>query len=875
MDSKALSIGDMILFSQVKLIGVSIELLDINERAISRIDGEVINGNISIDGDSIVRRVCNLTFVTTDENYKILETHNPLAINKKIKITITVTDLEDASNPTEEFDCGIYIMTKCTSMASATQQQITITGQDKMCLHNGEIGGSIEYVTRFDGEVVGSRFINEIDLLTEGMLQVDATNAESIYDYIFSSDFTDPMSEIYGQVAGKESNLENIIFSMVQTLVLMQQLDPSNTEDAKAIKLYFTQMKNYVSELRASAKIEKLTISEIIRYAATAYGGELPGRIIINDVPDKVKTPIYLDSTKTKIGYKMIPFIYPEELILNIGQPVSTVYEKCKEALGGNYEYFYDLNGNFVFQEIKNYLNNTIPPIEDLKSDHYKTSFDKMPVQFDFSKFNIENTFNNTPNWSNIRNDLYVWGDADEELLGYHLVIDDKPVVPSYVYDDFSWNGKMDWREYLVRAYDSSEANTFIGKHKSKLVRKERYEPRTMTIPMNIAGVSSVNGGLGEAYFNGNILMLNSDIQGAAMGSVTNWGELKSKANQINNNPSYNIDSITCRMVYRYESSPPVANYDKIYMTVWPTYLSEVEYNSLIGADTYTFNINRILNSDLNFQFMSYFIKNNVNIGYMHGLQYQFTATINYTETVVYYEEDDNDPPTVNVHNPTRYLVKEESNIGKYQVFNVDSNTWEDFIYTPPNTDYLNPYYAELKSLWMPQMFDSIGRPITNPTMTYYFDIIEGDKELSKFSVNTIGRRREAIEDKNIKQLYPTIVEEILVYYDEDDLQYTSKPDDAIKLNYPDDFIDYPPAGNVYKDAFSSIKNMLFKKTTYNEQLSVISAPVYTLDVNRRVYTYFEKTSTNGYYLVKKISLNLDQNGQMTTTLVKTEQRDN
>ena len=34
------------------------------------------------------------------------------------------------------------------------------------------------------------------------------------------------------------------------------------------------------------------------------------------------------------------------------------ILDKIIEVLG-NFEYFYDVNGNFIFQEIKNYLNNS------------------------------------------------------------------------------------------------------------------------------------------------------------------------------------------------------------------------------------------------------------------------------------------------------------------------------------------------------------------------------------------------------------------------------------------------------------------------------------------------------------------------------------
>ena len=50
-------------------------------------------------------------------------------------------------------------------------------------------------------------------------------------------------------------------------------------------------------------------------------------------------------------------FYYPGDLIGNAGDTVVSILDKIKNTLG-NFEYFYDLNGHFRFQEIKNYLNN-------------------------------------------------------------------------------------------------------------------------------------------------------------------------------------------------------------------------------------------------------------------------------------------------------------------------------------------------------------------------------------------------------------------------------------------------------------------------------------------------------------------------------------
>jgi len=56
------------------------------------------------------------------------------------------------------------------------------------------------------------------------------------------------------------------------------------------------------------------------------------------------------------LGYIYTDFTYPGELIGNAGDSVVTILDQIKNLLG-NYEYFYDIDGNFRFQEIKNNLN--------------------------------------------------------------------------------------------------------------------------------------------------------------------------------------------------------------------------------------------------------------------------------------------------------------------------------------------------------------------------------------------------------------------------------------------------------------------------------------------------------------------------------------
>jgi hypothetical protein len=63
-------------------------------------------------------------------------------------------------------------------------------------------------------------------------------------------------------------------------------------------------------------------------------------------------------------------------LIGNAGETVVSILDKIKNVLG-NYEYFYDVNGNFIFQEIKNYLNTSYSTflINEINENNYLADY--------------------------------------------------------------------------------------------------------------------------------------------------------------------------------------------------------------------------------------------------------------------------------------------------------------------------------------------------------------------------------------------------------------------------------------------------------------------------------------------------------------------
>ena len=68
---------------------VKITILDWLENPIKEIQGIVTGGSINIDGNSNVRRTCNLSVFIKEEDYgKVTETDNLFSINKKMYLQI-------------------------------------------------------------------------------------------------------------------------------------------------------------------------------------------------------------------------------------------------------------------------------------------------------------------------------------------------------------------------------------------------------------------------------------------------------------------------------------------------------------------------------------------------------------------------------------------------------------------------------------------------------------------------------------------------------------------------------------------------------------------------------------------------------------------
>lgn len=370
---------------------VKLQIFNFQEKPLREIQGIATAGNITVNGSSAVRRTINLTMLSLESENDLSNIDNIISSNKKIKVELGI------KNPFNDymfygdiiwFPIGYFLITEAQSSTSATTATITIKGKDKMCLLDGTVGGVLPSTVSFHEG-------NEID--ENGNVTITPIPIFTIIKECVT---------FYGQE--QESN---IIINDIE-------------ETAK-------QSVQYIGK-------EPVWFDENF---------QLPP--FFGDTPDKESGYNRKFIYGQDVGYVETDFTFPGELVFEAGSTVTEVLDKIIQTLG-NYEYFYDLDGRFIFQEKKNYLNHYYTPITEIGDYYYIKAFSdtKYHSVFDNAKSSI--SYYLAPKYDNLKNDFVVWGNHTDSNgvtnnIKYHLAIDEKPVIDlagQYMWDACDGNGK-------------------------------------------------------------------------------------------------------------------------------------------------------------------------------------------------------------------------------------------------------------------------------------------------------------------------------------------------------------------------------------------------------------------------------------------------
>ncbi len=379
------------LLSEQKVSGTlaRVTILNWNEKPLASLEGDIISGSMNYNGNSSMRRTGNLTILLKEDLGSVTDVNSLVSINKKMKVEIGVTNSTGFYEEEEIiwFNLGYYLASNPSISHNNGGVTLSVSLKDKMSLLNGDFGG------RLASSVI----------LTEK--ETVDSNGDTI---IVKPTIYEIIKEAVNHL-GKEK-LHNIIISDVPLRV--KQVMKWNSVSP----LFVEEVTQGVSK-QLTPSLDEKQFENPKKYS---YGDD--------------------------VGYTYTDFTSPKELIGNIGGTVTEILDSIISILS-NFEYFYDVEGRFIFQEKKNYLNTTQAKVEidNMGNENYLVDFTKGKSVYDFTDSSIISSYSNTPRTDMIKNDFVVWGMKENASgitlpIRYHLAIDSKPSVgntyKTYIYTD-------------------------------------------------------------------------------------------------------------------------------------------------------------------------------------------------------------------------------------------------------------------------------------------------------------------------------------------------------------------------------------------------------------------------------------------------------
>lgn len=446
-----------------------------DENAIETIEGKVSGGSISVDGKSAIRRTCSLNLVAKD--IEINEFY--WGIRNKFKLEIGL--LNEVDSNYEDiiwFPQGIFLISNFDVNQTTKDCKITIKGKDKMCLLNGEFSGHLphetdfgkidvydsdtdtkttydvpiktiiqEAVRNFGSELPHNIIINDIEnagleLLeyrgktpmymfrtTDSDMYSNITFNEEQKCYVHREDgklkvttINDSESIIYDSLVDLESvsNPTPVILTLIKKEVNEEQFN--NGVFYKLFKQYYV---NENDEYYTDNEYYFIS-SETVYERAYEYD---PEEEYYEAEKEYYIAEFGYGSTP---GYKLTELTYAGDLIAKAGETVTSVLDKIKKMLG-EFEYFYNLDGKFVFQKQKKYNASNWQNNEEDEVIYNDSTLNMEKPIFNLLDNKLITSFKNSPKITDLKNDYSVWGtrkmdSGTERTIHARYAIDKKPI---------------------------------------------------------------------------------------------------------------------------------------------------------------------------------------------------------------------------------------------------------------------------------------------------------------------------------------------------------------------------------------------------------------------------------------------------------------
>lgn len=422
-----------------RVIYAKVVALDLDENPIEEIQGRVTQGSVPVDGNSSVRRTCSLTLVAHELNINDyiwgLETKIQLYIGQNNRLNPNYP-------PIIWFKMGTFVLTTFNTSVSSSGHTVSLQGKDKMCLLNGDVGGSLTALSYNWGNVT---VINKHGYSSTEQIPIKTIIKKAVHEYakepwhnIILNDLDDcglELLEYRGETPLYFAYNENT--QEATNMTVNRQQEYFYKQGNQYVKKTIEEMELANAE-SATPQFIFRTLADLSEKAPAAT--VLYGMGVDDNTPD---TSIRYNLVKIEqgmtCGYRTCDLVYAGNLTSSAGESITSMLDKIVKMLG-NYEYFYNVDGQFVFQRKRTFVhtswNNMTNNGEEnwVENAAYTASY-----LFSFEDGNLITSYQNNPNLANLKNDFAIWGarkGVSGATIPIHMryAIDTKPTYYTSLY---------------------------------------------------------------------------------------------------------------------------------------------------------------------------------------------------------------------------------------------------------------------------------------------------------------------------------------------------------------------------------------------------------------------------------------------------------
>ena len=897
--------------SRTKEVYVRIYALNFAEQPIEMIEGLATGGSINIDGASSLRRSCSLSLVAEELNINDFY----WGIKNKFRLEIGLRNTIDLERYPEIvwFDQGIYLISTFNTSYTTNNYTVSISGKDKMALLNGETGGHLTSTVDF-----GVEEYHDLENNTTTFIDIPLKTI---------------IQEMLHTWAGEEYH--NIVINDldIQGYELLEYRGDKPLFLTYSIKSgYFDNIYLY-GENKCYFGDKETTFEDLLNNSSFVWNSMLE---IDSEITSGNFSKITFEKNTTEeytlakveygqvAGYRLTDLTYAGELIGKAGETITSVLDKIVKMLG-NYEYFYDTNGQFIFQKKQTYLqdvpNNIITDPEE--GIYITPALNTSNIEYDFTNTELITSFSNNPTLSNLKNDFSVWGSkksgssSADIPIHYRYAYDRKPT--KYISIAVS---EEDIAEYNKLNVDikmkAQESEPYVAEPEGKYNWREliyqmaqdyyKYN-RLSNFNQKIqeANPSFINGKTGYEQYYVDIAGFWRDVYDPSdpvywseyidtSSSTTSFDSIEdlfltSYYEAIDLNDAYNLDPSKVFVIADYEGG-----FSEIVpiLDAFPTEFSASFKEDIDGVE-YS-NLYYIADGQNGYKAISEFEKPYVEkrelfIGdgeekksyYNYILDTKIKSQSSSspgedTKKIYIYKENQEPKKIVDSDDLVSYYrEKISSNPDKYKYEKYLYQHYVDMdneLIKDANGNIIPPrqipviYKQECHDFNADTYWDK--RILKEPTLlTYWLDFLDVNSELGQYAISQIGMRTKVVNDNNVKAIYYRAIPDIVFVNDaevEVDSAYT-------KVQVQEDLESLFNISAQGKSAKDVIDELIYQHSYCVENVTIQVIPIYYLNPNTRIYISDEKSKINGEYIMTKFTIPLTYNGTMSITANKAPDR--